>query len=366
MIQLAGSGAVDGVHGAGATPSRPGPLALVPEDQGAPRAGGLVDRFGRVHRDLRISLTDRCNLRCTYCMPEEGLAWLPRAELLTRAELVRVAGVATSLGITEVRLTGGEPLIRPDVVQVVADLAALPEPPHLSLTTNGLRLAELARPLAAAGLSRVNVSCDSLERDTFARLTHRDRLPEVLAGIVAARDAGLTPVKVNAVLMRGVNDHEAAGLLRWALAEGLNLRFIEAMPLDPQHAWSRATMITRDEILAQLAAAGFDLVALPGRGSAPAEEFLVDGGPQTVGVVGSVTKPFCAACDRVRLTADGQWRSCLFARTESDLRHLLRSGADDSALVAAMVGDVAGKLPGHGIDEPAFVQPARPMSAIGG
>ena len=326
----------------------------------------LVDRFGRVHRDLRVSLTDRCNLRCTYCMPAEGLPWIASPDLLTADELVRVVGIGATLGITDVRLTGGEPLVRPDVVDLVARFAALPGAPRLSMTTNGLRLAALARPLAEAGLSRVNVSCDSLSRETFQRLTLRDRLDDVLAGIAAARDAGLTPVKVNAVLMRGVNDHEADALLRWALSEGLQLRFIEQMPLDPQHAWNRAMMITREEILDRLASAGHVLTPVPGRGSAPAEEFVIDSGPATVGIVGSVTSPFCDACDRVRLTADGQWRSCLFARREADLRSLLRSGAPDSALVDLMVAEVAVKQRGHGIDEPSFHQPQRPMSAIGG
>jgi cyclic pyranopterin phosphate synthase len=336
--------------------------AAPPADQQA----RLVDRFGRVHRDLRVSLTDRCNLRCTYCMPAEGLAWIPSPELLSADEIVRVVRIGTELGITEVRLTGGEPLVRPDVVELVARRAALPRAPHLSITTNGLRLAALARPLAEAGLARVNVSCDTLSRETFQRLTLRDRLPEVLAGITAARDAGLAPIKVNTVLMRGVNDHEAAALLRWALAEGVQLRFIEQMPLDPQHGWNRAMMVTRAEILDQLARAGFHLTPLDERGSAPAEEFAVDGGPATVGIVGSVTNPFCDACDRVRLTADGHWRSCLFAQTEADLRTLLRGGAPDSVIAAVMCGEVAAKQAGHGIDEPAFRQPDRPMSAIGG
>ena len=327
---------------------------------------GLVDRFGRVHRDLRVSLTDRCNLRCAYCMPADGLDWLPGPDLLTVAEIVRVVGIGTQLGITEVRLTGGEPLLRPDIVEIVARLADLPRAPHLSVTTNGLRLAALAAPLVGAGLARVNVSCDTLDPDTFRRLTLRDRLADVHAGIDAARAAGLHPIKVNAVLMRGVNDHEAADLLRWALARGVHLRFIEQMPLDPQQGWNRAMMVTRAEVLASLAAAGFALTLLEGRGSAPAEEFLVDGGPATVGIVGSVTTPFCDACDRVRLTADGQWRNCLFAQGEADLRTPLRAGADDATIVALMRGEVLAKRAGHGIDDPTFIQPPRPMSAIGG
>ncbi|MGB7980478.1 MAG: GTP 3',8-cyclase MoaA [Candidatus Nanopelagicales bacterium] len=340
-------------------------LATPAETEPDPPAG-LVDRFGRVHRDLRVSLTDRCNLRCTYCMPAEGLPWLPSAEQLTVEEIVRVVRIATELGITEVRLTGGEPLIRPEVVEIVARLSALPKAPHLSVTTNGLALTRLAGPLAEAGLARVNISCDTRRPETFTRLTLRDRLDDVLAGIAAARTAGLAPIKINTVLMRGVNDHEAPDLLRWALDEDLSLRFIEQMPLDPQHGWNRAMMVTREEILDHLAQAGFLLAPVPGRGSAPAEEFLVDGGPATVGIVGSVTDPFCSACDRVRLTSDGHWRSCLFAQREAGLRDLLRGDATDADLAAAMVGEVGRKRAGHGIDAPAFAQPDRPMSAIGG
>ena len=335
-------------------------------ERGPEGRGALVDRFGRTHHDLRVSLTDRCNLRCTYCMPADGLEWIPTPELLTLEEITRLVRIATELGVTEVRLTGGEPLIRPDVVEVVAALAALLRASHLSLTTNALRLAGLARPLADAGLGRVNISCDSLDAGTFRRLTLRDRLDDVLAGIGAAQAAGLTPVKINTVLMRGVNDHEAPHLLRWALAEGLSLRFIEQMPLDPQHGWNRAMMVTRAEIIDALTRAGYHLTAIEGRGSAPAEEFAIDGGPATVGIVGSVTNPFCDACDRLRLTADGHWRSCLFATRESDLRTQLRAGATDEAIAAAMIGEVALKQRGHGIDEPAFTQPDRPMSAIGG
>jgi GTP 3',8-cyclase len=343
-----------------------GELAVSALGSDRPSGGQLVDRFGRVHRDLRVSLTDRCNLRCTYCMPAEGLEWIPKPELLTADEIVRVVRIAVGLGVDEVRLTGGEPLVRPDVVDVVAGLAGLADAPQLSLTTNGLHLARLAQPLADAGLARVNISCDTLNRETFRRLTLRDRLDDVLAGIAVARSAGLAPIKINAVLMRGVNDHEAASLLRWALAEGLNLRFIEQMPLDPQHVWNRAMMVTRAEILEHLERAGFHLTPMPGRGSAPAEEFAVDGGPATVGIVGSVTNPFCDACDRVRLTADGHWRSCLFAQREADLRSLLRSAAQDDALVAEMTAEVVLKASGHGIDQQAFRQPDRPMSAIGG
>jgi len=234
------------------------------------------------------------------------------------------------------------------------------------MTTNGLRLPGLAAPLKDAGLQRVNISLDTLDRQTFKRLTHRDRLVDTLSGIKAAQLAGLHPVKVNTVLLRGVNDHEAPDLLRWAIGEGVQLRFIEQMPLDPQHSWDRDRMVTADEIMATLLGAGFALNEAPGRGSAPAQRWLVNGGPQTVGIIASVTRPFCADCDRVRLTSDGQWRSCLFARTETDLRTPLRDGATDAELATLMRLDVTGKKPGHGVDQPGFVQPDRPMSAIGG
>lgn len=328
----------------------------------------LHDSHGRVHRDLRISLTDHCNLRCTYCMPAEGVPWLPRDTLLTLEELLRVARVAVAEGIDEVRLTGGEPLLRPDLVEVVAGIAALEGEhghPEVSMTTNGIGLGSRALELREAGLARVNISLDTLRRDRFLRITRRDRLPDVIAGIEAAAAAGLAPVKLNAVLIRGINDDEALDLLHWARERGLELRFIEQMPLDAGHTWTRKGMVTADEIQAALAAE-VTLTALPGRGAAPAERFLVDGGPDIVGIVASVTRPFCGNCDRLRLTADGQLRSCLFARTESDLRTPLRSGAPDNELVAIIRACVAAKQPGHGIDEPGFLQPPRPMSAIGG
>lgn len=328
----------------------------------------LVDSFGRVHRDLRISLTDHCNLRCTYCMPAEGVPWLPRSTLLTPAELMRLVTVAVHEGVTEVRLTGGEPLLRPDVVDVVAAIASVEGPsgrPEVSMTTNGIGLARLASALRAAGLARLNVSLDTLRPDRFLTLTRRDRLDDVLGGLDAARAAGFGPIKVNSVLMRGVNDDEAVALLRWALGEGHELRFIEQMPLDAGHTWTRAGMVSGPEILGQLGEA-FALVAEPGRGAAPAQLYTVDGGPGRVGVIASVTRPFCGACDRLRLTADGQLRSCLFAAEESDLRTPLRAGAPDAELAAIVRACLAGKRPGHGINEPGFLQPPRPMSAIGG
>jgi cyclic pyranopterin phosphate synthase len=324
------------------------------------------DGFGRVATDLRVSLTDRCNLRCTYCMPAEGLQWLPAPEVLTDDELVRLVGIAVEqLGVTEVRLTGGEPTLRRGLPELVSRFASLSPRPGLSLTTNGLSLTRLAAPLRDAGLDRVNVSLDTLSRERFVELTRRDRLDDVLAGLSAAADAGLTPVKVNAVLMRGVNDDEALQLLHFCLEHGYELRFIEQMPLDAQHGWTRESMVTAAEITEAISAR-HALVPLPGRGSAPAETFHVDGGPGTVGIIAAVTAPFCGACDRVRLTADGQVRDCLFARTESDLRTPLRAGASDVELAKRWQVAMRGKRAGHGIDDPSFLQPTRPMSAIGG
>jgi cyclic pyranopterin phosphate synthase len=262
-----------------------------------------------------------------------------------------------------VRLTGGEPLLRKGLPGLVQRLAALDL--SLSLTTNGLGLERSAQALRDAGLRRVNVSLDTLRPERFLELTRRDRLPDVVKGLAAAKRAGLDPVKVNTVLMRGVNDDEAGDLLAWALDEGYALRFIEQMPLDPQHGWDRTTMLDADEILARLGER-WTLTPVEVRGSAPAEQFLVDGGPATVGVVGSVSRPFCGACDRLRLTADGQVRNCLFARDESDLRAPLRAGASDDELAVRLQAAVSTKKQGHGIGEPGFVQPDRPMSAIGG
>ena len=327
----------------------------------------LIDTFGRVATDLRVSLTDKCNLRCTYCMPAEGLEWLPAPELLTDDEIVRLVSVAVGLGVTEVRFTGGEPLLRRGFVGIVERVGALLPRPRMSVTTNGIGLARIASALAGAGLDRVNVSLDTLDRDRFVQIARRDRLGDVLSGLAAAEAAGLTPVKVNAVLTRGVNDLEAVPLLRWALDHGYKLRFIEQMPLDAQHGWTRDQMVTADEILARLGEE-FVLSPVPNdeRGSAPAEEWVVDGGPARVGVIGSVTRPFCGACDRVRLTADGQLRNCLFAREESDLRAAMRAGASDEELGDRMKRAMLAKRAGHGIDDPSFLQPDRPMSAIGG
>jgi cyclic pyranopterin phosphate synthase len=328
----------------------------------------LIDTYGRVATDLRVSLTDRCNLRCTYCMPEEGLQWLVKPDLLTDDEIVRLIGIAVrALGVTEVRFTGGEPLVRRGLVGVVKRVAALEPRPRMSLTTNGIGLERLAPALKAEGLDRVNVSLDTLRPGVFRALTRRDRHQDVIKGLHAAREAGLTPVKVNAVLMPGLNDDEAPDLLAWAVEHHYELRFIEQMPLDAQHGWKREGMVTAGDILASLRTR-FELTpeGAEERGSAPAERWIVDGGPHRVGVIASVTRPFCAACDRTRLTADGQIRTCLFAREETDLRGALRSGASDEEIARIWRLAMWGKKAGSGLDDPSFLQPDRPMSAIGG
>jgi len=330
----------------------------------------LIDTFGRVHRDLRVSLTDRCSLRCTYCMPFNFDKWLPSETMLTATELVKVIEIAVSQGIKEVRLTGGEPLLRPDIVEIVSRINSLENAPELSMTTNGVALAKVAQQLADAGLRRINISLDTLDWERFKRLTFRDRYDDVIEGIAAARAAGLEPIKINTVLMRDINGDEALPLLKWALSENLNLRFIEQMPLDAGDAWTRNNLITAEEIFSQLNAE-YELTPVADRGSSPAEEFYVNGGTATVGIIASVTRSFCANCDRMRLTSDGQLRNCLFSNTETDLRSILRNGRlaesekrDD--IVKAFGLSVKSKMPGHGINNPDFVKPTRPMSAIGG
>ena len=329
----------------------------------------LVDTYGRVHRDLRVSLTDRCSLRCTYCMPADFSDWIANEKLLSTEELVTVIGLCVDAGITQVRLTGGEPLLRRDIADIIRRINELPKAPRISLTTNALRLAEVAQDLKDAGQQRVNVSLDTLDSVRFKEMTHRDRFHDVITGIEAAQAAGLTPLKVNSVLLKGINDDEAIPLLRHALANDWSLRFIEQMPLDAGDLWARPAMVTADEIQSELERE-FDLTPVPSRGSAPAEEFYVNGGPATVGIIASVTRPFCAACDRLRLTADGQFRNCLFARDETDVRAVLRSDVSQSekdAGVRAIIESVTkAKLPGHGINDPDFIKPDRPMSAIGG
>jgi GTP 3',8-cyclase len=352
--------------------AQPAPMPPDPADR--PGDDRLIDRFGRVATDLRVSLTDKCSLRCTYCMPAEGLDWLPHEQVLSDAELIRLVTLAvTRLGVREVRFTGGEPLLRRGLETIVAATSGLRTtegaPVVTALTTNGIGLAKRAQALRDAGLNRVNVSLDTLDRARFAQITHRDRLADVLAGLRAAVAAGLGPVKVNAVLLPGVNDDEAVPLLRWALEHDYELRFIEQMPLDAQGAWRRESMVTAQTILAALEAE-FELIPTdPGRrGAAPAQTWLVGGYPggRPVGVIASVTRPFCGDCDRTRLTADGQIRNCLFARGETDLRRLMRAGAGDDVLADTWRTAMWGKRPGHGINDPSFLQPDRPMSAIGG
>jgi len=336
----------------------------------APGEGPLVDTFGRVATDLRVSLTDLCNLRCTYCMPAEGLDWLPSDEKLNPDELIRLLGVAvTRLGITSVRFTGGEPLVVPHLEDVVAATAALRPRPEITLTTNGVGLAKRAAGLKRAGLDRINVSLDTVDPGRFAAITRRDRFTEVVAGLRAAKEAGLDPVKVNAVLdpVSGLDD--VVSLLRFCLEHGYQLRVIEQMPLDAGHSWERERALSADVILSALRR-HFTLTPDPRpRGSAPAQLWQVhDDGHVTghIGIIASVSDAFCSTCDRSRLTADGQVRNCLFARDETDLRALLRSGADDAALEAAWRAAMWAKAAGHGINDPGFVQPDRPMSAIGG
>jgi cyclic pyranopterin phosphate synthase len=323
----------------------------------------LVDSFGRVHRDLRISVTDRCNFRCTYCMPEEGMTWLPKSEVLTFEELERVARVLVERhGIESIRLTGGEPTVRAHLPVLVSKLAALPV--DLSLTTNGATLRTVARGLADAGLRRVNVSLDSLRPERFHELTRRDQLDDVLDGIDAAVAVGLTPVKVNVVVVRDVNDDEIVDLAVFGRERGVIVRFIEWMPLDAGGAWTNEQVVTQAEILERIGGV-FPLEPIR-RGSEPAERFRYVDGAGEVGVIPSVTRPFCEQCDRIRLTADGQLRSCLFSLEDHDLRTILRSGGGDDRLSDAIESCVGAKWAGHAINQVQFVKPRRSMSQIGG
>lgn len=332
-----------------------------------PRRGPLIDTYGRVATDLRVSLTDRCNLRCTYCMPAEGLDWLPREQLLSFDELIRLITLAvTRLGIADVRFTGGEPLLYRPLKDIISATARLHPRPGIALTTNGIGLAQRANNLAEAGLDRVNVSLDTLRADRFSTITRRDRLDAVIDGLAAAAEAGLRPVKVNAVLDPATGLEDAIELLTFCMEYGYQLRIIEQMPLDAGHLWSRDFILSADTILKVLSET-FDLSVDPARrGSSPAQLWRVNGGPATVGIIASVSHAFCSECDRTRLTADGQVRNCLFATEETDLLALLRSGADDDALELSWRTAMWGKAAGHGIDGPGFVQPRRPMSAIGG
>lgn len=334
----------------------------------APVSRDLVDSFGRTVRDLRISVTDRCNFRCTYCMDEE-MTWMPRSEILSFEEIARVARLMVErYGLESIRLTGGEPTVRANLDRLVAALAALSSdrgPVEVAMTTNGTKLRALAGRLRDAGLRRVNISLDTLDRQRFAAMTRRDELDTVLDGIDAARDAGLAPVKINTVVQRGVNDDEIADLAAFGRNRGVEVRFIEWMPLDSSGGWNTGAVVGQDEIVARIDAA-FPLEPVAARGAAPADRWRYRDGRGTVGVIPSVTKPFCGDCDRVRLTADGQFRTCLFATEESDLRAALRGGADDDDLAVRVEAAVAGKWAGHRINQVDFVRPRRSMSQIGG
>ena len=323
----------------------------------------LIDPYGRVVRDLRISVTDRCNFRCQYCMPAEGMKWLPRNELLTFEEIERFARVCVEhFGFDGIRLTGGEPLVRAHLPKLVERLASLGV--NVALTTNGATLRLHAQSLADAGLSRINISLDSLQRDRFLELTRRDELDRVLDGIDAALEAGLAPVKINAVMMRGINDDEILDFARFGRERNVFVRFIEFMPLEAGDVWNDKVVVPADEIIETLQAE-FDLEPIV-RGSEPAERWKYSDNSAEIGVIASVTKPFCATCDRVRLTAEGQFRTCLFAIDEFDMRAVLRGELNDTALVKEIERAVGTKWAGHSIGQVNFIRPKRTMSQIGG
>jgi cyclic pyranopterin phosphate synthase len=330
-----------------------------------PLEGPLVDTFGRVGDDLRISVTDRCNFRCTYCMPLEGLAWLPKHELLTFEELTRLLATFVRLGVRSLKVTGGEPLVRADLPVLIRMFREVGPELDISLTTNGVLLERLAGPLADAGVDRATISCDSLLRHRFAEMTRRDALETVLAGMRAAEAAGMTPIKVNCVVIGGTNDEELVGFASWARETGYEVRFIEYMPLDAQHAWEREKVVPARRILDEIHAV-FPLEAV-GRANEPATTFrFADGAPGRIGVIASVSEPFCDTCNRLRLTAEGMFRACLFALDETDLRGPLRAGASEAELERLIREGLWTKWSGHRINDPDFVQPARSMSMIGG
>ena len=334
-------------------------------DQEMPLDGPLVDRYGRVHDDLRISVTDRCNLRCVYCMPDEGMTFLPRSQLLTYEEIARVASVAHGLGVTSIRLTGGEPLVRKDLTSLVSMLSSIGFE-DLALTTNGMQLAKMASDLVAAGLKRVNVSCDSLRADRFESIRRRGDLATVLGSMDAAEAAGLLPLKVNVVLLRGRNEDEVLDFAAFARETGRIVRFIEFMPLDAQGQWDRSSLVAGQEVFERISEVWpLKAIAVPGD-SAPAERFHFVDGRGEIGLVSSVTQPFCANCNRLRLTADGSFRNCLFSDDERSVRDVLRDGRADGEIARLLREAVWAKFPGHAINEPGFLRPARSMSMIGG
>ena len=324
----------------------------------------LVDPFGRVIRDLRISVTDRCNFRCTYCMPAEGMEWLPRSEVLTFEEIHRVSRIFVErFGVEGIRLTGGEPTVRAHLPMLISQLSGLGV--DLAMTTNGATLRNSAEELRSAGLRRINISLDTLHADRFEQMTRRNELENVLAGIDAAVATGFSPVKINAVIERGVNDDEIVDLARFGRERGVEVRFIEFMPLDATGHWANDRVVGQDEIVERIAEV-FPLEQMPARGAAPADRWRYLDGAGTVGVIPSVTKPFCGDCDRVRLTAEGQFRTCLFATDEFDLREIMRSGGDDDALAERIIAAVGTKWAGHQINRVEFIRPNRSMSQIGG
>jgi cyclic pyranopterin phosphate synthase len=329
----------------------------------------LIDPFGRLIEDLRISVTDRCNFRCTYCMPEEGMQWLPRSDVMRFEEIERLARIFVErYGVRGIRLTGGEPTVRAHLPVLVAKLAAI-EGPHgkvdLAMTTNGATLRLVADTLKESGLRRVNISLDTLDRAKFLQMTRRDELERVLDGIEAAKDAGFDPVKINAVIERGVNDDEIVALATFGRERQVEVRFIEFMPLDADGHWMNDKVVGQDEIVAAIDAV-YPLEQLPARGAAPADRFRYIDGGGTIGVIPTVTKPFCGDCDRVRLTAEGQFRTCLFATKEFDLLTAMRSGESDDHLAARIEAAVATKWAGHRINQVNFIRPTKSMSQIGG
>ncbi len=327
----------------------------------------LLDSFGRLHNNLRISITDRCNIRCFYCMPAEGLRFLPRRQLLSYEEIARVVGVLARAGVDRVRLTGGEPLVRAEVDGLVRLLKAIPQIREVAMTTNAVRLAKHAETLRRAGLDRLNISLDALRPETFARITRRDVLPEVLAGIAAAQAAGFSRIRLNAVAIRGLTEEEVLPLAAFALERGLELRFIEYMPLDSDGEWTDQQVLSGQAIRDLVAAEYGPVEPVPGTDpSQPARDFTYAGGRGRLGLIQPVTQPFCATCNRLRLTAEGQLRNCLFSVEEWDLRQPLREGADDAALLAVVRDCVAAKRPGHLIGQQDFVRPLRTMHQIGG
>jgi cyclic pyranopterin phosphate synthase len=331
----------------------------------APTQGPLVDTFGRVADDLRISVTDRCNFRCTYCMPAEGLTWLPKSELLTFEELTRLLGIFVGLGVRSLKVTGGEPTVRADLPRLIGMFREAGPDLDISLTTNGVLLEQLAEPLARAGVDRATVSCDSLLRHRFVEMTRRDALEKVLRGLRAAEDADLTPIKINCVVIGGTNDGEVVDFARWARETGYEVRFIEYMPLDAQHAWERDKVVPAARILSTINTV-HPLIAESADAEPATTYRFADGAPGRVGVIASVTEPFCDTCNRLRLTAEGMMRNCLFALDETDLRQPLRDGASDDELASTIRANVWSKWSGHRINHPDFVQPARSMSMIGG